>query len=399
MIHIKMSQIQDDYDISMSTPEELNTEIEKQDTELDKLDPYLTPKDDLASDIAKQWAADMVRVGPDLFVDSKIIELFRKLKAVGFNLLSKDNLFLLGSLFVDTSLIFNEISWMDDDEFGHLMAYIAAMPSKLASVSMRSFVAQAVGQLEQLQLMQSLADIGLDVQDESKLLSMMRMLVNSPASPFKNIAQSVLQLDPNNMSKLMGVYDDIVIQKLDKSLPTPTRYVNPNARDYSPQHEVEEDDNNVDEPERAGPRNKIDFKKKPRPPGLEIPEQVSELGIQKFPGDLRSMYNEYHLLQEAIANKPGIKPLAKGERSHLKVLPEMKSKNYDMLSKQDKLAELTVPISGGQCVRSYMLRKNAIVVGETDMGELAVFMTGAGEFDLWTPLSHEVRFSTTQYRE
>lgn len=396
MISVKMAQIVDDYDQAMSTPEELADQSNRLDLEQDKLDPVLTPPpEDLGNELAKEWQGQMVRVGPDLFMDQKVIDLFSKLKVLGFNLASKDEVLKLSQLFTDSAPLADEVSWLDDSEWAHLIAYLTKVPAKLGSLTMRQIVGQA-DQMDGLQLIQSLGDISLDVDNLGKLKQILSMLSASAASPFSGVAKSLLTSGDAALSKIINLYDTSVKNKLDDKY----KNVKPNVVNTTPAYETIKDSPSVE------PKLESDTIQMPQPTPAPAPismpqptppkEDLSE-SVVDMPNKMQDMYEAYDDYFAAAGSMSGVNVLSLGEESKLRVLPEVKPSGYAKLPEDQKAKQATIPVKGGQLVRSYGAGKNAMVVGEAPDG-LAVFTIPQGKYEVWDPINMEVRFSASQPR-
>src|SRR6266852_4894711 len=102
-ITLKMAQVRDD---SPYLPKEVPKVIK--DVSPGQPLPTTTPEEDSES-MAKQWMGQMTRIGPELYVEDSTASLLSALKALGLPMSSKQDLMTISSLFVDDSVLMDNV--------------------------------------------------------------------------------------------------------------------------------------------------------------------------------------------------------------------------------------------------------------------------------------------------
>ncbi len=345
----------------------------------------ITPDND-AEGVAKQWVGQMTRIGPNLYIEDKTAALLTAIHALGLPMGSQQEIMFLCSLMQDSTVLADDISWFNPQEWQMLIDWLAKLPTKVGfSMSMFQFVA-AVG--PEAELLKALAELGFEIQaDSPKTIKLLQMLASSQ-SQSAEIARAILAMDPASQAQLFA--------------PEPLG-TNPVQQPTQP----------------AGPSKLQDVMKKHHPNyGVDVaPQTKSELPPVSQNPELKMTMPE--------VNKYGVDPvmsvnvgqsgaIAKGKQiadfthryeDFAKGLPAgVKPVAYgDPIPRQQVFPAgggtpgggglANVPVKGGMFLKNNKDGTDAMAVGLAPGGLLAVRLFPSGEYDQWDLVDSPVEVS------
>ena len=166
-----------------------------------------TPDED-AEGLASQWVGEMTRIGPDLYIEDKTASLLTALHALGLPMGSPKEILFIADLFTDSTVLLDQISWFNVMEWNALLEWLEKLPSKVGySVSMAR-----VSQVDNssLELLKSLADLQFEIAPGSEKTIKLLKLISGSHSQSSPIAQQILALPPDQLTKLFGdIYGEL----------------------------------------------------------------------------------------------------------------------------------------------------------------------------------------------
>ncbi len=161
----------------------------------------ITPDDDAAG-VAKQWVGQMTRIGPNLYVEDKTAALLTAIHALGLPMGSQQEIMFLCSLMEDNSILADNISWFNPQEWQTLLGWLSHLPSKVGYVmSMFRFIAATSPESE---LLKALTDLGFEISSDSPKTMKLLQLLASSRSQSAGLAKQILAMDPATQAKLFA---------------------------------------------------------------------------------------------------------------------------------------------------------------------------------------------------
>ncbi len=179
-------------------------------------DKMPTPDED-AEGLASQWVGQMTRIGPDLYIEDKTASLLTALHALGLPMGSPKEILFIASLFTDDTVLLDEVSWFDVMEWNSLLEWLEKLPSKIGYTASMGRISQVDNSA--LELLKSLADLQFEIAPGSEKTLKLLKLISGSHSQSSVIAQQILALPPDQLTKLIG---DIYGELEENPVRTPT---------------------------------------------------------------------------------------------------------------------------------------------------------------------------------
>lgn len=405
-IIIKLSQVMDD-PYGIGTPDEA----------IDKpIDPIIVPKDttEPAQDLAQMWQKDMTRLGPEMFIENRVLETLSALKAIGFNMASRENILELAKLSSDSSLL-EDLNWMNDQEWAALVAFLAKHNDP------RAMSAQ-VNKPVELLVMFNDVNMPSDL-DDPNTVKLLTLLSNS-GGQFAGIAQDMLRADEATKAKIRQDVYNALGEELSENVPSSpgSKYITgPVIQDGKPLYtETVGDDGRPSKMQEmttyvdyGDPEPWKSLEAPKRQPGQPAPTQapaspaapaqpsttnrvieVDPKPAKDYGAGARAKANQGQEFVDDYEDRafrvPGVLPAMYGDTIEgMLIFPESKTQGSNRPS---------VPVKGGDFVRSYASNLDAMVIGKTPDNMLAVRVWPTGEAEAWDIVDNEVRKSIKQYK-
>lgn len=333
-----------------------------------KLQEPLTPDD--PADLAKSWVGQMTRLGPETYVDDKTASLLTALKALGLPMGSPKEILFVGSLMDDESVLNDNISWFNDVEWGHLLAWLAKLPSKISySIGMIQ-LAQVLDPATEL--LKSLKDLQFEIAPASPKTQALLKLISGSNSQSALIAQQILAMDPAAMSELIANSDP---QLTNPSSLSQIKSPKAPAAPVMPQPPTES----------SNPEIKMTMPEVNKWGVDPIPSKIPAGGAQNISKQIADFTHNYE--DRLVGLPPDVKPAPYGEKIlRQQVFPAGKSSK----------GLANVPVTGGMFLKDNKNGRDAQAIGLAPGGMLAVRLFPGGQYDLWDTMSDVIEVSANR---
>lgn len=194
--------------------------------------------------VSEEWSKGMIRVGPEVYVDSNTIDILLAAKGLGFNVSSKKDIYDVLALRWDDSPL-RDIEWFTDEEFGHLVQYLVKttpMPKSSQVLLAQEWVEMAVD------LLSSLYDMGYKIDMTHYIADTINIMdkLASNGGPFAKLAIEIKEVlkspDQFKRQQLIGAYTADMMGKPEHTPPNKNVY-GPEIDEYGrPVYQMLEDE-------------------------------------------------------------------------------------------------------------------------------------------------------------